>query len=76
MKLQSFSDRLKKEKNIVIAFAPGVAEKIVATGYQPEFGARSINRYIEDTIEDVVISQIISESITPGGTISVTADQL
>jgi ATP-dependent Clp protease ATP-binding subunit ClpA len=76
MKLESFSARLKKEKNITIEFAPGVAEKIVAKGYQPEFGARSINRYIEDTIEDVVIGQIIAGSATAGSVLSVTADQL
>lgn len=76
MKLRQFSDRLKKEKNIGITFAPGVAEKIVERGYEPEFGARSINRYIEDTIEDAIIEQIIAGSVSTGGTLSVTADDL
>ena len=76
MKLKVFTERLKKEKNITIEFASGVAEKIVERGYEPEFGARSINRYIEDTIEDAVIRQIISGSVSGGGTLSVTADQL
>ncbi len=76
LKLQSFTERLKKEKNIAIVFAPGVAEKIVEKGYEPEFGARSINRYIEDTIEDVVIGQIIAGSVSAGGTLSVSAEDL
>ncbi len=76
LKLQAFADRLKKEKNITITFAPGVAEKIVERGYEPEFGARSINRYIEDTIEDAVVNQVIAGSVASGGTLSVTADQL
>lgn len=76
LKLQTFADRLKKEKNITITFAPGVAEKIVERGYEPEFGARSINRYIEDTIEDAVVNQVIAGSVASGGTLSVTADQL
>lgn len=76
MKLKLFSDRLKKEKNITIRFASGVAEKIVARGYEPDFGARSINRYIEDTIEDAVIGQIIAGSVVTGGALSVTADDL
>ena len=76
LKLQSFTERLKKEKNIVITFAPGVAEKIVEKGYEPEFGARSINRYIEDTIEDVVIGQIIAGSVVTGGTLSVSAEDV
>jgi ATP-dependent Clp protease ATP-binding subunit ClpC len=76
LKLESFAKRLKKEKNISITFASGVAEKIVVKGYEPEFGARSINRYIEDTIEDAVINQIIAGSVTTGGTLAVTADDL
>ena len=76
LKLRDFANRLKAEKNIAIEFAPGVAEKIVATGYEPEFGARSINRYIEDTIEDAVVNQIIAGTVAPGGTLSVSADDL
>lgn len=76
LKLRSFGERLKKEKNITIEFAPGVAEKIVAKGYEPEFGARSINRYIEDTIEDAVVNQIIAGSVVAGGVLSVTAEDI
>lgn len=76
LKLQRFAERLKKEKNITIEFTSGVAEKIVEKGYEPEFGARSINRYIEDTIEDVLIEQIISGSVVSGGRLSVTAEDL
>lgn len=53
-----------------------MAEKIVAKGYEPEFGARSINRYIEDTIEDAVVNQIIAGSVVAGGVLSVTAEDI
>ena len=76
LKLQSFAERLKKEKNISITFASDVIQKIVEKGYEPEFGARSINRYIEDTIEDAVINQIIAGSVSSGGTLSITAEDL
>ena len=76
MKLRAFAERLQKEKSITIEFAPGVAQKIVELGYEPEFGARSINRYIEDSIEDAVVQQIISGTVASGGTLSVSADQL
>lgn len=76
LKLQNFAARLKKEKNIVIEFASGVAEKIVTQGYEPEFGARSINRYIENTIEDAVVKQIITGSVVAGGVLSVTAEDI
>ncbi|MEK7181878.1 MAG: AAA family ATPase [Patescibacteria group bacterium] len=76
LKLQSFADRLKKEKNISISFTPDVAVKIVEKGYQPEFGARSINRYMDDTIEDVVVKKIISGEAVSGTVLSFSADDL
>ena len=76
LKLASFTERLKKEKNITVTFAPDVAEKIVEKGYQPEFGARSINRYIDDTIEDVVVKKIISGEAASGSALSFTGSDL
>lgn len=76
LKLKKFADRLKKEKNIVITFAPDVAPKIVERGYEPAFGARSLNRYIEDAIEDVVVKKIIAGEVISGGTLTVSADDL
>lgn len=76
LKLQNFADRLKKEKNIAITFAPDVATRIVEQGYEPEFGARSINRYIENTIEDAVVKQVIAGSVSAGGTLFVSAADL
>lgn len=76
LKLGHFAARLKKEKNIGIAFAPDVAARIVELGYEPEFGARSVNRYIEDHIEDVVVRKIISGEATSGGNLSVSAAEL
>jgi ATP-dependent Clp protease ATP-binding subunit ClpC len=76
LKLKKFAARLKKEKNIVIEFAPDVAQKIVEKGYEPVFGARSLNRYIEDAIEDVVVKKIISGEIADGGTLLISGDEL
>lgn len=76
LKLEKFATRLKKEKNITITFAPGVAEGVVERGYEPVFGARSLNRYIEDTIEDVIVKKIISGEIAPGGSTTITANDL
>jgi len=75
-KLEALATRLKKDKDITLTFAPGVSEKVVSLGYEPEFGARSINRYIEDSIEDVIVSQIISGSVASGGSLTVTPEEL
>lgn len=60
LQLQKFSRRLAKEKNIEIEFSDSVIENIIKKGYNPIFGARSLNRYIEDEVESMVAKKIIS----------------
>lgn len=76
LKLKKFAARLKKEKNIMVVFAPDVAQKIVERGYEPVFGARSLNRYIENMIEDVIVKKIIAGEIVSGESFSVSSDEL
>ncbi|MDP3957664.1 MAG: AAA family ATPase [bacterium] len=76
LKLKKFADRLKKEKNIAIAFAPDVVSKIIEKGFEPEFGARSLNRFIENAIEDVVVKKIIAGEVAGGGSLAVSGDDL
>ena len=70
------TDRLKKEKNIAIAFAPDVVSRIIEKGFEPEFGARSLNRFIENAIEDVVVKKIIAGEVSEGGSLFVSGDDL
>ena len=76
LKLRDLQARLKKEKNIALQFGEGVPEAIVAKGYRPEFGARSLNRFINDTIEDRVAKAIISGELANGGTLTLTPNDL
>lgn len=76
LKLYSLATRLKKEKNITIEFSDTVVENIVEKGFEPEFGMRSINRYIENTIEDVVVKKIIGGEVVPGGFLSVSENDV
>jgi ATP-dependent Clp protease ATP-binding subunit ClpA len=70
--LQKFSRRLSKEKNIEIEFSPDVVDKAIEKGYNPIFGARSLNRYIEDTVEDLVATKIIAGEVKRGEKITVS----
>lgn len=76
LKLKKFADRLKKEKNIVINFASDVVPKIVEKGFEAEFGTRSLNRFIEDAIEDMVVKRIIAGDLAEGGTLLISGDEL
>ncbi len=71
LKLEKFASRLDKEKNIQIDFKEGIVEKIIKNGYDPIFGARSLNRYIEDTVENLVAKKIIAGEVATGGKITI-----
>lgn len=76
LKLDAFAARLKKEKNITIRFAPEVIPKIVKEGFEQEFGSRSINRYIENTIEDTIVRKLIAGEIETGQELYVSGNDL
>jgi len=70
--LKKFARRLAKEKNIDIEFTPNVVDNVIAKGYNPIFGARSLNRYIEDTVEDLVATKIIAGEVKRGEKITIS----
>ncbi len=76
LKLKEFAERLKKEKNIDISFADDVVPKIIDKGFEPEFGTRSLNRFIEDSIEDAVVKKIIAGELLEGGTLRFSGNDL
>lgn len=63
IKLAEFAKRMDENKNIQVKFEEGVIERIIEKGYDPVFGARSINRYISDEIEDLASKKLISEQL-------------
>lgn len=67
LQLQKFARRVLKEKNIELEFDEKIIEDIIQNGYNPIFGARSLNRYIGGTIEGIVAKKIISGEATVGG---------
>jgi len=72
LQLQKFVRRVAKEKNIEIVFNDSVVEHIIQKGYNPIFGARSLNRYIEETVEGIVAEKIISGEAKNGEKIDIS----
>lgn len=64
--INKFAGRLEKEKGIKIEFSDEMIEKIIESGYDPVFGARSLHRYVEDKIEDLVARKIIAGEVNRG----------
>jgi len=76
LKLAALAGRIKKQKNIDVSFSPGVSRLIVERGYEPAFGARSLNRYIEDRIEDAIARRVIEGAIAEDGEFLMTEGDL
>ncbi|MBI4099424.1 ATP-dependent Clp protease ATP-binding subunit [Candidatus Microgenomates bacterium] len=54
------------EKKITLEFSGDLIDRIIKDGYQKEFGARSIRRYIQDIVEDEISQKLLSDSYPPG----------
>jgi ATP-dependent Clp protease ATP-binding subunit ClpC len=76
IKLDALAARVKKEKNMTISFGDGVPDAIVSRGYEPEFGARSLNRYLEDKVEDLVVRKVLEGDVKEGGSCEISVIDL
>jgi len=61
--LDQLKNRIFDVNEYLINFTDDVKEKILKEGYNKEFGARPIKRYIEKKIETVIARAIVAEEI-------------
>lgn len=73
---EKFRKRLQEEKQIEIKASPELLDYLVLHGSDREFGARSINRIMQEKIEDVVARKILSREVSPGGTLEIGVKDL
>lgn len=58
-----------KEKDIAIEYKPTVIEYLAEKGYDPQFGARPLNRLIQTVLLNKLANMIISGDLTSGNTV-------
>lgn len=75
LELKKLAMRLK-EKNIELVINEDVLNFLVEKGSDPQFGARSINRAIQNEIENLVARKIMSNQIKPGSKIEIKREEL
>ncbi len=73
LKLKEMADRLK-EKRVHVAVTDAAVERIIEQSFDPAYGARPINRYIQSHIETLLARKLIAEDIAPESTITVDLD--
>jgi len=61
--LTELAERLAKQ-GVTVSFEEDLVGRIINEGYQAEFGARSIRRFIADTIEDEIAKILIEDPET------------
>ena len=73
--LRRLSWRLK-EKNMTLEINDALLDFLVMKGRDPKFGARPLNRAIQDNIEKIIADGIISGDYKPGANIAFTSSDL
>ncbi len=73
LSLQGLQKNLK-ERDIVFEITESLKEKIVELSYKPEFGAREMRRVIQDKVENVVATALISDKIKKGDKIEIDSE--
>ena len=62
------------DQDIKVTFNDAVIEKICKEGFDAEFGARPLRRYIQDTIEDMISQKKLTKEIDRGKSVTFAID--
>lgn len=65
--LDEVVEQVKREKNVVITYDASLPSRLARDGYNPMFGARSLRRHIQQTVEAQIADQILGGRIRSGG---------
>lgn len=71
--VSEFSTRISAQ-DITVVFDKLALEVIAKSGYDNQFGARPLRRFIQDNIEDVIAKKILSGEISRGDKVKISAD--
>lgn len=71
--LQSVTEKLKSQ-DITVAFTENVVKKVALEGFDKQFGARPLRRFIEASIEDLLAKEILAGRLPRGSKITVDCD--
>lgn len=71
--LFEFADKMQ-DQEVTISFDESLLAKVVSEGFDREFGARPIRRYIQDNIEDPIAKKILKEEVKRGEKVSISVD--
>ncbi len=71
-------DGIKKrlaEQDITFSYDDRLLNKVMKEGFNQQFGARPLRRYIQDTVEDIIAQKKLRDEIQRGNTLTMTTDE-
>jgi ATP-dependent Clp protease ATP-binding subunit ClpB len=71
MHLDRLAQRIEKSQHITVTFSDRVMDFIIEKGYDPQFGARPVERAIQRHISNPVAQMIINGEVEEGNTLAV-----
>jgi ATP-dependent Clp protease ATP-binding subunit ClpC len=74
IKLDKLKNQIKSEKDIDINFGERVATEIASRGYNPEMGARPMERTIEQLIENLIAKKILANDLKRGDQLTIRVE--
>ncbi len=74
IKLDKLKRQIKSEKDIQINFGENVASEIASRGYNPEMGARPMERTIERLIENLIAKKILANDLKRGESLTIKVE--
>ncbi len=70
LQLSELNDRLSAEHGITVDVSTAAKKRILADGYKPQSGVRTLRRAIQDEIEDHIAEGVLKGLYKPGQSIS------
>jgi len=74
--LKRLNQRLVHGRGIQLIITDELAKKVAELGYNPEFGARPMNRVIQNRIENEIAKKILSGQLRRGDTVELKAEEI
>lgn len=71
--LSDFAKHMEKQ-DIYISFDESVVEKVSSGGFDPEFGARPLRRFVQGFIEDRIAREILEGKVKKGDKVHLSID--
>ncbi len=72
LQMEKLNRRLRGQE-ITCGLTPAARDFIVATAYDPQYGARPLRRYIQHTVETMLAKKLLTGTVLPGQTVTVDA---